>query len=304
MIKKVYIYTLINPLNNEVFYIGYTNNPMRRLNAHIKYKYNSQKDYIINKILYNKLKPIMNIIDECDYVFNRKENMFEHERLEIYYIKKYRDAGICLTNLTDGGGDTNVQLKKRIYKYDQFGKYIEEYDSISEAGIKHNIRPRNIGHAVDQRIKNTSCGYYWFTSKERTTNFKFKITIKDDLPILQYSLNGVFIREFKNRKEAENLLKIGRGCLSRVIKTNGTKSAGGYLWFYKDNKPEVVKGYKKSYYREILQYNLNGKFIKEYNTIKEASKILNICETGIISCAKGKQAHSHAGGFIWKYKNN
>jgi hypothetical protein len=299
MIKKVYIYTLTNPLNNEVFYVGYTKNPTRRLNEHIKQRYNPCKDYVIDKILHNGLKPILNVIDECEYFFNQKENMFEHERLEIYYIKKYKDEGVNLTNLTDGGGDTNPQLKKRIFKYNQFGNYIEEYESIADAGIEHNISSTNIGHAVDQRIKNTCCGYYWFSSKEKAEAFEFKISIKNNLPILQYSLDGNFIREFKNKKEAEILLKIGRGCLCRAINSNGLKSANGYLWFYKGNVPEKINRYKKSFYKEILQYDLNYTYIKKYSSIKEASKILNICDVTIINCAKGK--FSHAGGFIWRY---
>lgn len=229
--------------------MGYTNNPRTRLNAHIKHKYNQRKDMIINDIILNDQKPTLNIIDECDYCYNTKECMFEHEKLEIYYIKKCGEIGIELTNMTDGGGNTIQSLKKRIYKYSQFGKFIKEYSSISEAGIEHKINPDNIGHAVDQRIKKTSCGYYWFTSKERANNFKFKLSMKDDLLILQYSLNGDFIRGYKNKNEFIELQKIfspsrkkvKQRLLNRALLSAGKKSSCGYLWFYTENLPNNIK---------------------------------------------------------------
>lgn len=270
----VYIYGLVDPRNDKIFYVGYSKNLKSRLNAHIRDKYNPLKDMIIEEILTHRLKPQMVVIDECKHVFNEDYNMYEHERLEIYYIKKYRESGINLTNLTDGGGDTGVQLKKRVYKYDQFGKFIEEYESISDASIDHNINSRNIGHAVDQKNKNTCSNHYWFSSKENA-------------------------EKFKDKKEAENVLNIGRGIIGRVIKTRGKKSAAGYLWFYVGNEPETVKKYVKNNYREISQYDLDGNFLKCYPTIKKASEESNVCDVSIISCAKSK--FSHAGGFLWKY---
>lgn len=264
MIKKVYIYTLTNPLNNQVFYVGYTNNSTRRLNEHIKYKYNPYKDSVINDIIQNSQKPILKVIDECERIYNKKESIYEHEKLEIFYIKKYRDSGYDLTNMTDGGGDTVNYLKKRIFKYDQFGNFVKEYESISEAGIEHNINPDNIGHAVDQRIKKSSCCYYWFTSHEEAKKFIFRIIFKSESPILQYSLDCKFIKEFKNKREIYDSLNIqrksiknGYSSLTRVLNSNGKKSAHGYLWFYKGNKPKRIIRSKILRGKETMQYNLN-----------------------------------------------
>jgi hypothetical protein len=49
-----------------------------------------------------------------------------------------------------------------------------------------------------------------------------------------------------------------------------------------------------------MQYNLKGDFIKDWSSILEASKHLNINKQGICNTLK-KRAKS-AGGFIWKYK--
>jgi len=55
-----------------------------------------------------------------------------------------------------------------------------------------------------------------------------------------------------------------------------------------------------SNYVKILQYDLKGNFIKEYNSMIEASIEYNIQRTGISMCCRGIIKKS--GGFIWKYK--
>ena len=50
----------------------------------------------------------------------------------------------------------------------------------------------------------------------------------------------------------------------------------------------------------ILQFNLGGEFIKEFNSIKEASEEIGISKPTIVHCLKGKT--KKAGGYKWKYK--
>ena len=49
-----------------------------------------------------------------------------------------------------------------------------------------------------------------------------------------------------------------------------------------------------------IQFDLNGKYIKEWESAKEASEILKIQRTCINKC-RNKQRKT-AGGFIWKHK--
>ena len=51
----------------------------------------------------------------------------------------------------------------------------------------------------------------------------------------------------------------------------------------------------------VLQYSLNGDFIKEWKSISFVSKELGINASNISMCAKGKRPN--AGGYKWKYKN-
>lgn len=50
--------------------------------------------------------------------------------------------------------------------------------------------------------------------------------------ILQYSRDGVFIREWPSVKEAGKALKINTGNISSCLKQK-LKTAGGFVWKYK-----------------------------------------------------------------------
>jgi group I intron endonuclease len=50
----------------------------------------------------------------------------------------------------------------------------------------------------------------------------------------------------------------------------------------------------------ILQYDLEGNFIKEWSYIKEAAKFYKINSANIVANCKGR--YKTVGGFIWRYK--
>jgi hypothetical protein len=65
---------------------------------------------------------------------------------------------------------------------------------------------------------------------------------------------------------------------------------------------EKSKNSAKDKCKKILQYSLDGKFIKEWNSLTEVESTINIDARSVGSCARGK--YSHAGYFLWQYKEN
>ena len=51
--------------------------------------------------------------------------------------------------------------------------------------------------------------------------------------------------------------------------------------------------------RKISQYDLNGNFIKTWNSMGEIYRCLGLKHCGISNCCRGKQRT--CGGYIWKY---
>jgi len=122
---------------------------------------------------------------------------------------------------------------------------------------------------------------------------------------LQYSKEGEFIKEWKNRIEVENVLNISNSNISKCCK-NKNKLVGGFQWRNKESEsyPLKIESYNKIYKQNIkvIQYSLQGNFIKEWNGIKGISKILNLKtdDSNITMCCKNKI--KSAGSFQWRYK--
>ena len=51
--------------------------------------------------------------------------------------------------------------------------------------------------------------------------------------------------------------------------------------------------------KKVMQFSENGKFIKEYQSMKEAGRVTGIRDGNICKCCKGMV--NKAGGYIWRY---
>lgn len=78
--------------------------------------------------------------------------------------------------------------------------------------------------------------------------------------------------------------------LSKILKGVGKVSKG---------IPKPV-GFNSHLSKPIIQLNLNGELIKEWESINQASKTLNLDATGISKVANGK--YKTAYGFKWRFK--
>ena len=65
-------------------------------------------------------------------------------------------------------------------------------------------------------------------------------------------------------------------------------------------KEAVAKYARENYSKEVLQYDLNGNFIKEWNSMHDVWRELGIRPSYICRCCKGLRNHTY--GYIWKYK--
>lgn len=97
--KTYYIYTLTNPNNGEVFYVGCTYRPKEREIKHKCWNPKKQKsrrrvDIKIKDryIIKNKIVPVFCVVDKvrCTY--------YEAIELEMYWIKSFVAQGYFLTN--------------------------------------------------------------------------------------------------------------------------------------------------------------------------------------------------------------
>lgn len=70
---------------------------------------------------------------------------------------------------------------------------------------------------------------------------------------------------------------------------------------YNANYGNAIKKRVKKMYVKVEQYSIDGKLIKVWNSIREASEKLKIKNQSITRCCQGKRKTT--GGYIWRYRN-
>lgn len=117
--------------------------------------------------------------------------------------------------------------------------------------------------------------------------------------VLQYTLDGIFIKEYNSANQASNQTGI---CHSDICKCcrGDTPRAGKYQWKYSGDNKEI-KPIKIRTDFSVLQIDKNtNEIIKEFSSLKEASEQTHIAKSIICKVCNGKG--KTAGGFKWKYK--
>lgn len=172
---------------NKKSYIGSSINLKSRLEEH---QFDLKRNRHTNKKLqraYNKYNEFfVNIIEFCD------NNLLEREEYW-YKIKGYY-------NLINPRKTVNKQCKK-VYQFSLEGKYINTFNSISEAGRITNINPSAIGLAIRNKTY-YSGGYFWNYTKniipKRKNHWK---------KVYMFDLKGKYIKSFESSYEAARYIK-------------------------------------------------------------------------------------------------
>lgn len=132
---------------------------------------------------------------------------------------------------------------------------------------------------------------------------KGKKPINIEKSILQFDLEGNFIKKWVSYTQAYNIFK-NQG-ISKAARGEHLQ-ASNYIWCYeKDYTPKFIldKIDKiKNSTISVLQFDINMNLINEYPSIQSASKSLNKKSAAICECCKEKRKTAY--GFIWKYKTN
>lgn len=113
--------------------------------------------------------------------------------------------------------------------------------------------------------------------------------------VCQYTLDGIFIKEYSSAIEAAELNGLSNSNILHVCNKD-KQSAGGYVWRYKGDEFGV---FEKKNLSKVKQYSKDGTFIAQYNSINEASEATGIIKSGISNCVLGLSLSS--GGYVWKY---
>lgn len=106
-----------------------------------------------------------------------------------------------------------------------------------------------------------------------------------------------------SKEHLENLSKAHKGMNMGKNNPNfGKKPSTETSKKMSDAKKDIYNGTGNPNSKCVLQYDLSGNFIKEWEYISMASAELGICLSSIGQCCRGKQRK--AGGYIWRFKES
>lgn len=182
----------------------------------------------------------------------------------------------------------NVPQDKVIYKYDINGKYLSDYSNNAELKKELNCSRESIRDAA--QVGRICKGYYLSYEKLNKFIVKEKNITDPNSKVYQYDLKGNFIREFKNCDEVAAVLNINKSALRTKIAIN--KSYKKFQWSYEkfDKLEDVEKSSLSSVPKKVIQYTLNGEFVKTWETYSKCrEEFPNVGKVlrGITSQCKG-----------------
>lgn len=202
--ESTFIYCLIDPRNNEVLYVGKSNNPKSRYSRHLKNAENPKTHCYcwINSLLSLGLKPELKILEEV--------SIEEWGIKEDYWISQFDN----LTNLLDGGKFCPMLVPEIVEKYKQTlkdnpRKFSEKTReklrlhalSLWEKGI---FKPRKNFTDKEKLLRSSNQKEYYLNNKEKFKNFLEKAkesNLKRKIMIGKYDKNLNLIDTFYSQKD-------------------------------------------------------------------------------------------------------
>lgn len=127
-------------------------------------------------------------------------------------------------------------------------------------------------------------------------------------PIMQFDLNGTFIKEYSSIADAcreNNLFNyslIYKCCIDK------NKTAYGFIWIFKNNFEkeyieEKIKNLENKLQKKVYQYDISGNLINEFKSLGQASSYIEFDRSSISDWCREDNLQSHY-GYFWSFKND
>lgn len=171
------------------------------------------------------------------------------KRCDNFFLKSVKDKfGRKGFRIPNHGYISTLRLMAFVFKPDEVKKFEDagikwHADHIDNDFTNDNINNLQILSASENTIKSN-----------RQVNRK-TLFINNKKVVLQYDLNGSFIKEWESAEKAAKELKLSKSCISYCCRAK-SKMSGNFIWKYKDDnlkneiwndcKLEQFKGYKWS----------------------------------------------------------
>lgn len=273
-----YIYKITNKINNKS-YIGKTTKTIEeRWKEHLDESFNNSY-YLIHKAIrkYGVENFIIDQIEECSNDILSQREQYWIKILNTYYKNNYG------YNMTLGGEGALKYSDKDILNYWNQG--------LKSSQIAEKLGA-NVG-TISDRLKTLKPG----EARKRHLNSNKK-------SVLQYDLDGNFIKEWESASLAEKELGFSAGSITKCCKKERTMAFNN-LWKYKNDSTsiqELMIQYAKSQKcNQVNMYDLDGNYIRSFNSGRQAELELNITRGRVSEICNHTNGRKSAGGYRWEW---
>lgn len=225
--KKITVYTLSDPRDGLVKYVGITSRPKKRLSEHINEDENNLKGAWIKRLKSLSLEPIYEVIDITD-----TDNFVWVEQ---YWISQFKSWGFPLKNMTDGGDGSygvtpwNKGLKGVFNHSEESKQKMSEYRKLNTIGEDNGFYGKKHSDENKKRWSEQRKGSKWNDTQREKLGGKNNPNRK---PVYCYDLSGNFIRKYDAAIDAEED-GFNRGMISKVCR-GIHKSHKGHIFSFEE----------------------------------------------------------------------
>lgn len=215
--------------------------------------------------------------EECNYRYDLYVEYDNNKKytIEAHGAQHYRDVG------------GNRRLLQEEQENDRLKREFSE--SLGNIHIEIDCRYSDFRYLKNQFIKSLS-PYF------QLLNIKWN-------KVYEYCMNNLMFEICKIRKESNNIKSSidieNETELSRTTIINYLKR-GNELGLCVYNAKDEIKNRIRKNSKPVRQFTKNYEFIREFVSIREASRITNVDHANIARCCT--REYYTAGGYIWKYK--
>lgn len=201
------------------------------------------------------------------------------------FIKRSDTYNIAL------GGGLPPNLSKEVYQYNLHGELVAKWPSLVQASKAVGIKDNTICHAIHS--KGLAGEYYW--SYDKTPRLDITSCKKLQRRELHaYDESGKYVRSFKSFGAYCREFHCSTSHIMAAI-TRGGRCKGYFISLEKKERLDVSH-FVIPAYGKVFQYDLSGKLINEYESVKDVAKALHFQETNINAAARQGKPYK---GFLW-----
>lgn len=210
--KKIIVYTLSDPRDSEIKYVGVTTRPKRRLYEHIHDDENNLKSAWVKRLKLLGLVPIYEELERTD--------LDNFRWVEQYWISQFRVWGFQLKNMTEGGdGSYGVEPWNKglrgVFKHTEESKLkMSEHRKVSTVGEGNGFYGKTHSDENKNRWSNQRKGTKWNDTQIEKLGGENNPNRK---PVYCYDLDGKFVKKYDAAIDAE-VDGFSRSMISKVCK--------------------------------------------------------------------------------------